>query len=231
MPHRIYLKLFLFLLPFIIFNCQDTAQLSSNQQSIQENIEKDLQDGLSEPSPLTLDMPNLPKTKYTAEKEHSSISFHTKHWEIVDLVGWFEEFDIVMYADSANFSDAIIYGRVNPRSIKMPNMKMAGTVQQAPYIDTERYDEVTFLSTKLTPTTENQYLLSGTFTMNGIEKETTFEVKFNGFAYPGEQSICGFDVRGAINRNDFKVGGDDELHSGRKIHHDLIYLTMSLRME
>lgn len=226
-------KGFLLLMCLFLFSCKlNNEKVADPAKSvIQERIEEDFQNGLSESKPLELDLPNLPKTKYHSDKDHSSIAFKTGHWEIVNLIGWFEDFQIVMYADEPDFSDAVIFGKVDPGSIKMPNLKMASSVIQAPYIDVERYGEVSFLSSAMKETGQNTYELKGDFKMNGIEKEMVFEVRFNGFAYPGEKSICGFEVSGEINRHDFNIGGNDMLHSNKEVHADIIYLNMSLRME
>lgn len=223
----------LLILPLVVAGCQSELdkKASVNSNAIQQKIQEDLQDGLSGAQTLELDLPDLPNTVYRAEMEHSSVSFRTKHWEILDLIGWFEDFAIVMYADETDFSDAVIYAKVDPLSVKMPNLKMAGSVQKTPYLDAETYREMTFLSKKLHPISANNYILSGVMTINGIEKEMDFDVIFNGFAYPGEKPICGFEASGKINRNDFKIGGQDLLHSGRKVHGDTIELFMALRME
>lgn len=226
--------LLLFFLLLITSACKidNKENTSLEEAGIHERIQEDITNGILNESDLTLDLPNLPQTKYLADKAHSSISFRTKHWEIVDLIGWFDDFEVVMYADSSDFTDAVIFARVNPLSAKMPESRMAGSIGESPYIDSENHKYMTFLSQQLKKTSENKYLLTGVMQMNGIEKETTFDVTFNGFAYPGEKSICGFDVTGKINRKDFKVaGGDDTIHSGRKVHDDIIHLRMSLRME
>ena len=214
---------------FLLASCGNSDE--QQKQLIEAAIQQDLENGLSDSLTLELDLPNLPQTKYTAEKEHSSISFRTKHWEIVDLIGWFSDFDIVMYADSADFSDAVIYGKVFPNSIKMPNPKMMGSVKNPPYIDTEQSPEAIFFSDKFQPVGNDRYLLTGTLTLNGIEQPMTFDVTFNGFAYPDEKPIHGFDVTGKINRHDFKIAGLNKLHSGRLIHDDSIELNLALRME
>ena len=114
----------------------------------------------------------------------------------------------------------------------MPQSRMAESVQEAPYIDSGNHAFMTFLSQQFKKVNGNQYLLTLILQMNGLEKEISFDVVFNGYTYPGEKSICGFDVTGKINRKDFDVaGGDDKLYSGRKVHDDIIYLRMSLRME
>ncbi|NND34604.1 MAG: YceI family protein [Saprospiraceae bacterium] len=173
----------------------------------------------------------LPRIKFTADKDHSSISFKTKHWEIVDIIGWFTDFEIVMHSDSADFSDAVVYAEVSPSSLQMPNLKMQGTAQKEPYLNSELFPHATFKSKQMIKRGNNSYTLNGQLAINGINREIDFDVIFNGYAYPGEKSICGFDVSGKINRNDFNVGIGDKLHSGKKVHSDTIYLSMALRME
>lgn len=223
--------LMLIIFPYAIFSCRLNEKDYSEEKTIEELVKEDIQDEVFSTSNLELNLPDLPTKKYVSDKDHSSISFRTGHWEIVDIIGWFNDFQVIMYSDSSDFTDAIIYGKVDPTSIQMPNEKMTGSAQREPYIDSETYPEVTFLSTKISKMEDSRYELPGTFEMNGIKKEITFDVLFNGFAYPGEKTICGFNIYGKINRNDFKIGGQDMLHSGRKVHSDTIYLEMAMRME
>ena len=222
------------ILSFVFLSCSIlscTADENKSGDEIQERIKEDINNKLSDTVELVFPDVPLPKKKYVADKDHSSISFKTEHWEIVDLVGWFEDFDAVMYSDKADFTDAVISARVDPTSIRMPNIKMMGTAQKSPYIDSDNFPYLTFISDEMKLISDNNYLLNGTLQMNGIEREMDFNVHFNGYAYPGEQDICGFNVSGKFNRHDFKVAGEAVLHSGKKLHSDTIYLYMSLRME
>jgi len=212
---------------YLFISCQSEA---TNESQIQERIQKDLED-----TPITnrleLKLPDLPSKKYSVDKDHSSISFRTKHWEIVDLIGWFADFNIIMYSDEEDFTDAVIYAEVFPSSIFMPNEKMMDSAQKSPYLDSENHSKMTFTSSQMKKMDAEKYALTGMLNVNGISIQTTFNVKSNGFAYPGEKSICGFDVTGQINRHDLKIAGNDKLHSGKKMHDDIIYLHFALRME
>jgi polyisoprenoid-binding protein YceI len=204
---------------------------SKFQNTLLEKVKKDIQNSAQGDFPWEGSQGGLPRRRLVSDQDHSSISFRTKHWEIVDIMGWFDDFEVVMYADSADFSDAVIKARVNPVSIKMPNLKMAGSAIQPPYLATESYPVASFESTFFLKKSDKTFDLRGRLTLNGIEKETSFKVLFNGFAYPGEQSICGFNITGAIDRHDFNIGTDDKLHSNRLIHADTVFLNMSIRME
>ena len=226
-----YVLILMVNLPFLISGCiRDTAE-SKRVAGIIERVEEDLQEPMQSVSEITMDSVGLPGRRYLADPEHSSISFKTRHWEIVDLIGWFEDFEIHMYADQADFTDAKFLAIVDARSIRMPNSKMQSTVQKKPYIDTDQFPKVIFRSNSFNKTAQDGYKLKGIFEINGMAKEIQFDVHYNGHAYPGEKSICGFDVQGSFDRHDFNIAPDLKLHSGKQIHGDSIYLSMSLRME
>ena len=62
---------------------------------------------------------------WTADPAHSSIVFQTGDWGVVDLVGWFEEYEITVHSSELDFSDAVIEARIDPASVRMPNPQMA----------------------------------------------------------------------------------------------------------
>jgi hypothetical protein len=129
-----------------IQSCKDPYANNSGNETgaIARSIQQDLDDGVSPLNNWKSEFPESDKHKYLSDHAHSSISFHTKHWEIVDLIGWFEEFEVIMYSDSADFSDAEIFAKVDARSIRMPNPKMVGSVKKPAYIDTENFPFVYF---------------------------------------------------------------------------------------
>ena len=55
-----------------------------------------------------------------ADPKHSSIEFRTRHWDIVDIIGWFEAYDIRVEVDDGRFEGATVIARVEPGSVHMP---------------------------------------------------------------------------------------------------------------
>jgi polyisoprenoid-binding protein YceI len=51
---------------------------------------------------------------WAADPEHSSIMFQTGHWGIVDVVGWFEGYEIAVHSSKLDFSDAVVEARIDP---------------------------------------------------------------------------------------------------------------------
>ena len=223
---------YIILMCLIPVQCRySTSEIEQGSTEINKRIAEDLSDRPATGNFNVKGIEHLPDKRFVADKDHSSISFRTKHWEIVDLIGWVDDFDVVMYSDHDDFTDAIIMARADPGSIHMPNIKMAQSLGKFPYMDAVNFPEIRFESDSLILTGFRKYDLFGKMTINGISRPTIFDVAFNGYAYPGEQSICGFNIDGVIKRHEFEIGTDDELHSGRVIHDSLIFLSMSLRME
>jgi polyisoprenoid-binding protein YceI len=224
-------------LSFLSLGCSNSPKehiASDNNKekvSIHQKIKEDLTDGLSHPNTLIVDEPNLPKNKWVAERGHSSISFTSRHWEIVDLIGFFDDFEVSMYFEKADFSDAVIFAKANPYSIVMPNFKMAGALINEEYFHADKYPIIEFKSILFMPLHDSDYALTGLLKIKGIEKEIHLNAKFNGYAYPEEKRFAGFSAQGKFSRYDYNIGGKNTLHSGKLMHSDSISFIINLRME
>ncbi len=222
-----------FLLVIVNSGCTNSEGEHGDQSasSVSDRIAEDLADGSMQPANWKFPFDEPDKQILLADTAHSTITFRTDHWDIVKLYGWFEDFEVRMYTDEPDFSDAEIFARVNVATIRMPNTRMAASVIQVPYVDTKEYPYAVFSSTGFSKTGDNMFKVPGKFEMNGHSINTEFIARYTGHAYPGENSICGFHITGAINRHDFGIAGDDRLHSGLAVHGDTIFLEMSMRME
>jgi polyisoprenoid-binding protein YceI len=149
---------------------------------------------------------------WAGDPEHSSIVFQTTHWGVVDIVGWFEGYEITVRSRELDFSDAVVEARIDPASVRMPNPGMAANLRGLFFV-VEEFPEVLFRSTRVERTDKDGVLkLTGAFTMKGVTKELDFTVHFNGYGSP-PQGSPGFKLEGVINRLDFEVG-DLELMEG-----------------
>lgn len=148
-----------------------------------------------------------PDQKWSSDRVHSSIEFRTQHWGIVDIIGWFEDFQITVHADEGDFVDAVVEARVKLASVRMPNSKMASNLKNLLF-DLNRYPEATFTSTKVRLIEQNRYELTGKLELNGVAHEVIWEGTLNGFGYP-PTGVPGFTLRTSLDRTAFGIG--DEL--------------------
>ncbi len=165
---------------------------------------------------------------WVADKAHSSIQFRASHWGIVDIVGWFEDFDVAVRAAKGDLSDAVIDARVRLDSIRMPNPEMAANARDLLF-DAARHPEAEFRSTAIESLSEKRYAVRGRFTMKGVTREVRWEAAFNGYGEPPGGSP-GYTVKGTLDRIAFGLGGMESLPGGRPILGRTVQVICNLRL-
>lgn len=173
----------------------------------------------------------LPSTRYIADTAHSSILFRASHWEIVDIIGWFADYEIVMYSDEPDFLDAVIEAKVKVNSVCMPNKRMQGHIQQEEYFHTEKYPEVGFKSSGIRRVSGDNYIVLGEFTLLDKTVSRYLMAEYRGHAYPNEKPEHGWKVTTYLTHDDFGWDNSGKLHSGRLLLEDTIWVECNLRME
>lgn len=173
----------------------------------------------------------LPTKRYVADTAHSSVFFRASHWEIVDIIGWFGDYEIVMHTDEKDFSDAVIEAKIKINTVCMPNKRMQGHIQQKEYFHAEKYPEVAYKSTELVHLKDNRYLLKGYFTLLDKTIYREMQAEYRGHAYPDEKPEHGWRVKTFLTHDDFGWDNSATLHSGRLFLEDTIKIECNLRME
>jgi len=163
-----------------------------------------------------------------ADPTHSSIDFRTQHWGILDIIGWFEDYDIRVELTDNDFETAAVVARMRPASVRMPNAGMAKNLRGM--FDIESYPEIVFESTSVRKNGENSYILVGNLAIKGVTKRVEWDVVFNGFGYP-PGTMPGFTASTTINRLDFGVGQPEDLPSGAApTIGEQVHITCNLRL-
>ena len=170
------------------------------------------------------------KIKWTADTTHSSLQFRAKHSGVYDVIGWIQNFGIVMEGQRKDFTDAEVTAFADIRSVKMPNPGMAGNLQGM--FDTQNYSKANFKSKTVRNISGNNFQLIGDMTIKEITRELIFDVSFNGFGYPLTDGMPGFTVDGKFSRLDFNIGEPEIIETKESRHPligDTIYFRANLR--
>lgn len=148
----------------------------------------------------------LPATIWKADPAHSSIQFTVQHWGIVNLIGWFDEFEITVYSERPDFSDAVVEAEVRTASIRMPNPAMAGNARKL--FGVMAWPIATFRSRSVVKESSGRYVLSGDLSFHGVTVPGSWSVLFTGSV--GSTSR-GFAASGTIDRLRHSVGDAETL--------------------
>lgn len=164
---------------------------------------------------LTVLLASAQKTKWTFDKAHSKIQFDVAHMVISEVSGQFHDYEGTILADKEDFSDAKIEFSIDVKSVDTDTEKRDQHLRSADFFDVEKYPKITFKSTSMKKAGEKQYKLTGDFTMHGITKTVTLDVKYGGTVKDSYGNIkAGFKITGTINRTDFGLKYNSVMESG-----------------
>jgi len=164
----------------------------------------------------------LQNTKYMATRNwsldpaHSDLSFTIKHLVIATVRGSFNVFSgKVITPQHDSFSNAIFSLLIDVYSIDTNNRDRDEHLKSPDFFNADAFPQILFTSSQFNHLGGDNYKLTGQLTVKGISKEVTFDVLFGGEAKDGFGVMrAGFEISGAINRNDFDIHANDVTDAG-----------------
>ena len=146
---------------------------------------------------------------------HSQATFSVKHMMISTVRGHFEVLSGKLHIDEEHPDNSWVEAEVDAASINTRDAKRDGHLRSPDFFDVEKYPKITFKSTKITPTGNNEYRVTGDLTMHGVTKEETLHADYSGQVKDlyGLQRAA-FSVKGKINRKDFGLNWNVGLEAG-----------------
>jgi polyisoprenoid-binding protein YceI len=104
---------------------------------------------------------------------------------------------------------------IQAASIDTRNADRDGHLRSNDFFDMETYPEITFTSTSVSPTGENDYDVTGDLTIKGVTKSITIPFEVSGPATdPFGATRIGLEGRVVINRKDWGVNWNAALETG-----------------
>jgi polyisoprenoid-binding protein YceI len=163
-------------------------------------------------APVTPAKTDAPAGVYALDKTHASVTFRINHLGLSHYTARFTRMEAELKFDPAHPEAMSVTATVDPHSIKTdyPNKEpdFDAELQKDKWLDTGKYPEMTFKSTKVELTGPNTARVTGDFTLHGMTKPVTLDVTYNGFMHldmgaPGDH--IGFSAHGSLKRSDFGV--------------------------
>lgn len=160
-------------------------------------------------------MPVLAETEvFTFDKAHSLIGFRVRH-VVTKVEGRFKSFDGTIWIDRQNPAASKVELTIQATSVDTANENRDNDLRSPNYFDVAKYPTITFKSTKIEPKGNDQYEVTGEFSLHGVTKTIRVPVKLLGFGKMGKTDKAGFEVALPISRKDYgmtsggPVVGDD----------------------
>jgi len=160
---------------------------------------------------------------WVVDKNHSSANFQVRHF-VSKVGGRFSDFSGTIVADAAKPESSSVEFAVKTASIDTNQENRDKHLRSADFFDVEKFPEITFKSSKVTPKGKNQFDVAGTLTMHGVSKEITLPVTFLGSM--GDKA--GFETQVTLNRKDYGIVWNKTLDGGGLMLSDEVLVTINI---
>jgi len=152
---------------------------------------------------------------YAIDPSHSRIGFVARHAMISKVRGWFNEFNGSGYFDAENPAGSHLQLTIKAASIDTRNADRDAQLRSNDFLDMETHPEITFSSTAIEQTDDDEYRVTGDLTIKGVTRPVTVDVEYIGSAVdPYDNQRIGFEGRITVNRKDWGVTWNAALDAG-----------------
>ncbi|MBL3658109.1 YceI family protein [Fulvivirga sediminis] len=170
------------------------------------------------------------QTNWDLDKAHTKIGFSVSHMTISEVEGSFQEFDGSVVSSSDDFDGAEISFTAKTASIDTDVEQRNEHLKSADFFNVAKYPELTFKG-KLKKSGK-KYKLEGDFTLLGVTKPVTFDVKYNGtIVDPYGNTKAGFQITGTIDRTEYGMTWNSTLDAGGLLVGEDVEITANVELQ
>ena len=166
---------------------------------------------------------------FAVDRTHSSATFTVRHLTS-KVSGRFKDFSGTITGDPAKPAQAQVEFTVKAASIDTDEEKRDTDLRSANFFDVDKFPEITFKSTKITPASgKDHYNVAGKLTMHGVTKDVVIPVTYMGSVTdPWKNEKFGFEATTTLNRKDYGIVWNKTLDNGGLLLADEVAVTVNL---
>ena len=152
---------------------------------------------------------------YSIDPAHSRIGFVARHAMVTKVRGSFNEFEGHAYFDADDASRSQVEVTIQAASIDTRNPDRDAHLRANDFFDMERYPEIRFVSTSVTPVDETTYRVTGDLTIKDVTRPVTIDLEYSGTAVdPFGNRRVGLEGSVTVNRKDWGITWNAPLETG-----------------
>jgi polyisoprenoid-binding protein YceI len=157
----------------------------------------------------------IPTGTYSIDPAHSRIGFTARHAMVTKVRGSFNEFDGSGSFDADNPAAAQLQLTITAASIDTRNADRDAHLRSNDFFDMDTFPQITFVSTDVAQTADDEYRVTGDLTIKGVTKTVTIDFEYTGTAVdPYGNTRIGLDGKTTVNRKDWGVNWNAALEAG-----------------
>ena len=176
----------------------------------------------------TMAAPALAGDTYTMDKQHTEAAFQVRHI-LTKVRGTFRDLSGTINWDKTDPARSTVEFRIKTASVDTGVAQRDGHLRSQDFFWAEKYPEIVFVSTGITPKGHDQFEVKGNLTIRGVTRPITLPV-----AYLGEQkdpfgnTKAGFETGITISRLDYGLLWNKALETGGVLVGDAVEITVNI---
>ncbi|WP_267524268.1 YceI family protein [Campylobacter sp. MG1] len=147
----------------------------------------------------------LSASEFLLDKPHTSVEFKVKHMLVSNTKGNFKNFDANIDFDEENKVFKVFNASVDVASLDTNNSKRDEHVKSADFLNMEKNPQLTFVMENYEKKSDDEGVMHGTLTINGVSKKVAFDVDITGVATFDGKTKLGFELELDLLRTDYNV--------------------------
>jgi polyisoprenoid-binding protein YceI len=168
---------------------------------------------------------------YKIDVDHSDVMFKVKHLMISTVTGIFKKFYATVEAPNDDWTDAQVTFEADIDSIDTKNADRDAHLKSDDFFNAEQFPKMTFKSTGIQKLSDEEYKLTGNFTIRDITKPIDLKVEYNGSTVdPWGMQRAGFEVSGKINRKEYGLKWNAVTEAGGIVVADDVKLALNVEL-
>lgn len=175
--------------------------------------------------------PETATTTWNLDPVHSVAEFKVKHMMISNVKGQFTGISGTLTFDEADISNSRVEATIDASSINTRDAQRDAHLKSADFFDVEKYPVLSFRSTRVQRTGDDELNVAGELTIRGVTREVTFKVE--GPTAPAKDPWgnlrVGLSAVTKINRKDFGLTWNAALETGGILVGDEITITLDVQ--
>lgn len=149
---------------------------------------------------------------------------------IANVKGTFKSFDSKVEADPSDLTTAAIEFKIETASVDTRNADRDAHLRSGDFFDAENFPFMTFRTTSIKRTDENEYDVTGDLTIRGETRQETFKVIYEGAGKdPWGNEKVGFSAVSTIKRSDYGLKWNAALETGGVLVGDKVKISLDIQ--
>src|SRR5689334_23257285 len=165
---------------------------------------------------MSANAPEPTTTTWDIDPVHTTAELKVRHMMISNVKGQFTGVTGVLTLDEQDITKSHVEASIDAATINTRDADRDTHLKSADFLDVEKYPTLTFASTRITRTGEEESKVEGDLTIHGVTRKVTFSVE--GPTPPAKDPWgnlrIGWTATTKINRKDFGLNWNAALEAG-----------------